>query len=124
MMIYPGSMWRKAHAVASAPERANPCEAQHPMFKLTSLILRNVLRNRRRTLLTLLSLSISLCLLGLIVALFQGFFYADDASPASARRLICRHKVSLAQPMPISHIDKIRTVRGVEKAAPYIWFQG
>lgn len=54
------------------------------MLKLAPLILRNVLRSRRRTLLTLASTAVSLAILSLMVALYQGFFYADDVSEAGA----------------------------------------
>src|SRR5256885_210526 len=47
------------------------------MFRLASLIFRNVLRNRRRTLLTLASTAVSLALLSLLMALYQGFFYGE-----------------------------------------------
>ena len=41
------------------------------MLKLGPLILRNVLRNRRRSLLTLASTAVSLAVLGLMVALYH-----------------------------------------------------
>ena len=63
------------------------------MLKLMPLILRNVLRNRRRSLLTLASTAVSLAVLGLMVALYQGFFFAEQTSPSEALRLIARHKV-------------------------------
>ena len=48
------------------------------MFKLGPLIIRNVLRNRRRSILTLASTAVSLALLSLLVALYQGFFYSSQ----------------------------------------------
>lgn len=96
------------------------------MLGLAPLIFRNVLRNRRRTLLTLASSAVSLGLLALIVAMYQSFFYGDDASPSEASRLICRHKVSLIQPLPASHMDKISQVPGVQPGhiSAWSWFQG
>ncbi|HZK80861.1 MAG TPA: hypothetical protein VFC46_07335, partial [Humisphaera sp.] len=70
------------------------------MFRLAPLILRNVLRNRRRSALTLASAAVSLALLALLTALYQGFFYGEAASPSEARRLICRRRVSLIQSLP------------------------
>jgi len=46
------------------------------MLRLAPLILRNVSRNRRRSLLTLASTAVSLALLALLVALYQGSFTA------------------------------------------------
>jgi len=94
------------------------------MFQLGSLIFRNVLRNRRRTLLTLASTAVSLALLALLVALYQGFFFDEPASPSEARRLICRHRVSLTQALPASHLQRIKAVPGVEEVSAWTWFQG
>jgi putative ABC transport system permease protein len=94
------------------------------MFHLGSLIFRNILRNRRRTLLTLASTAISLALLSLLLALYQGFFYGEDTSPSEALRLVCRHRVSLTQPLPASHQAKIRAIPGVENVSAWTWFQG
>jgi putative ABC transport system permease protein len=94
------------------------------MLRLGSLILRNVLRNRRRTILTLASSAVSLGLLALLAALYQGFFYAGPQSPSEARRLICRHRVSLTHPLPASHMQRIKAVPGVEFVSAWSWFQG
>ena len=94
------------------------------MLRLAPLIVRNVLRNRRRTVLTLASTAISLSLLSLLVAIYQGFFHGDDASPSEALRLVCRHRVSLTQPLPASLWARIKAVPGVQDASRYTWFQG
>lgn len=94
------------------------------MFRLASLIFRNVLRNRRRTLLTLASTAISLALLSLLVAMYQSFFHGDDSSPSEALRLVARHRVSLTQPLPASHMARIRSVPGVQEVSAWSWFQG
>lgn len=94
------------------------------MFRLGPLIVRNVWRNRRRTLLTLASTAVSLALLALLTALYQGFFYDEPASPSEARRLICRHRVSLTQSLPASHMARIRATPGVEQVSAWTWFQG
>jgi putative ABC transport system permease protein len=94
------------------------------MLALGSLIFRNVLRNRRRTLLTLASTAVSLALLALLTALYQGFFYSEPSSPSESRRLICRHRVSLTQSLPAGHMAKIRSIPGVEHLSAWSWFQG
>src|SRR5438270_130867 len=71
------------------------------MLRLGPLILRNVVRNRRRTLLTLASTAVSLALLALLTAIYQGFFYSEPASPSEALRLVCRHRVSLTNPLTL-----------------------
>src|SRR5581483_1103662 len=94
------------------------------MFRLAPLIIRNVSRNRRRSVLTLASTAVSLALLALLVALYQGFFYGEDESPSSALRVICRHRVSLTQSLPASHQGRIKSVPGVEEVSAWTWFQG
>src|SRR5947208_4275359 len=94
------------------------------MLQLVPLILRNVLRNRRRSLLTLASTAVSLALLALIVAMYQSFFYDPPASPSEAKRLICRHRVSLTQSLPASHQARIASIPGVEKVSAWSWFAG
>jgi putative ABC transport system permease protein len=94
------------------------------MFRLGPLILRNVLRNRRRSALTLASTAVSLALLALLTALYQGFFYGEPASPSEAKRLICRHRVSLTQSLPASHMQRIRATPGVDQISAWTWFQG
>ena len=94
------------------------------MLRLGPLIVRNVLRNRRRSILTLASTAVSLALLSLLTALYQGFFYSEPASPAEARRIICRHRVSLTHPLPASHQQRIRAVPGVEEVSAWSWFAG
>jgi putative ABC transport system permease protein len=94
------------------------------MLRLGPLILRNVLRNRRRSILTLASTAVSLALLALLVALYQGFFFDEPASPSEAMRLICRHRVSLTQQLPASHQQRIKAVPGVEHVSAWSWFQG
>jgi putative ABC transport system permease protein len=94
------------------------------MLRLGSLIFRNVLRNRRRSFLTLASTAVSLALLALLIAIYQGFFYGEATSPTEALRLICRHRVSLTHPLPASHEQRIRSVPGVDYVSAWSWFQG
>jgi putative ABC transport system permease protein len=94
------------------------------MLALAPLILRNVLRNRRRTILTLASSAVSLGLLALLLNIYQAFFYTAAASPTEALRLVCRHKVSIIQPLLVSQKTQIQAIPGVKKVSAYTWFQG
>ena len=94
------------------------------MIRLAPLIFRNLLRNRRRSLLTLASSAVSLALLAMLLAVYQGFFYGEDSSPSEARRVICRHRVSLTQALPASHQARIDSVPGVVISSAWTWFQG
>src|SRR5215475_9182517 len=87
------------------------------------LILKNSVRNRRRSVLTIASLAVSLCLLGVVGALYTAL-YIRDAAPAQARRLVTRNRVSLTQPLPLFYRDKIQQVPGVQAITVSQWFGG
>jgi len=87
------------------------------------LILKNCWRNRRRTILTVLSISVSLCLLGVMMAIYHAFYF-QEASPYQALRLIVRNRVSLAFGMPQFYREKIQQIPGVRDTCIEQWFGG
>jgi len=93
------------------------------MGRFGALILKNTWRNRRRTILTVLSVGASLCLLGVLMAVYHAFYFSE-ASPAQALRLVVRNRVSLAFPMPVYYRDKIRQAAGVREVGMSQWFGG
>src|SRR5277367_2709127 len=93
------------------------------MFRYLPLMLKNALRNPRRSLLTIFSIAASLCLLGVLFALYRGLFLAPP-TPGQELRLVTHHKVSITQSMPLSYEDKIRRVEGVRDASVWQWFGG
>jgi putative ABC transport system permease protein len=90
---------------------------------LTRFVTKNAFRNRRRTVLTVISISVSLLLLTLMMTIWRSF-YIDAGPPESALRVITRHRVSLIFPMPSSYREKIRAVPGVVNVTPFNWFGG
>jgi putative ABC transport system permease protein len=91
-------------------------------MKFAKLILKNILRNKRRTLLTISSLVVSLFLIITLATILTEFERGtDEASPL---RLVSRHAVSLGFVIPMSHLQKIKTVPGVKEAMPFNWFGG
>jgi putative ABC transport system permease protein len=90
---------------------------------LSSFIVRNTFRNKRRSLLTMISISFSLLLLTLMICIWRSF-YVDQVAPEASRRLITRDRVSLAFFLPAFYRDKIRGVPGVVAVAPMTWFEG
>jgi putative ABC transport system permease protein len=90
---------------------------------LASFVRKNAFRNKRRSILTLLSISFSLLLLTVMMTIWRAF-YLSDGSAESAQRLIVRHKVSLAQFMPIAYREKIRSIAGVKNVVNETWFGG
>ncbi len=93
------------------------------MFRFLPLILKNTLRNRRRSLLTVSSVAASMCLLGVLFALYRALFLSPPA-PGQELRVITYHRVSLTQSLPASYEDKIRRVPGVRETSVWQWFGG
>ena len=93
------------------------------MLRYLPLILKNSLRNRRRSMLTIVSVAASLCLLGVLFAMYRAFFLAE-ATPAQALRLVTHHRVSLAQAMPAAYQQRIQQVPGVREVMIWQWFGG
>jgi putative ABC transport system permease protein len=90
---------------------------------LTRFVTKSAFRNRRRSVLTVLSIMFSLMLLTVMITVWH-MFYVDQGSAQAAQRLITRHRVSLTQSMPIYYREKIATVPGVVAVAPTQWFGG
>src|ERR1041384_3193919 len=91
-------------------------------MKYVKLIFKNILRNKRRTLLTISSLVVSLFLIISLATILTEFDRGtDEASPL---RLVSRHAVSLGFVIPMAHLQKIKTVPGVKEAMPFSWFGG
>jgi len=90
---------------------------------LTRFVTKSAFRNRRRSILTVLSITFSLLLLTLMMTIWRAF-YIDTGSAQSASRLVTRHKVSLTQLLPSFYREKIRAIPGVVAVAPNNWFGG
>ncbi len=88
------------------------------------IILKNAWRTRRRTVLTLLSVGISFCLLGTVAALYRAMFLDGTSSDAQALRLYVHSRVSLAQSIPISYEQKLAQMPGVQTVTIWQWFGG
>ncbi|HVQ63987.1 MAG TPA: FtsX-like permease family protein [Terriglobia bacterium] len=92
-------------------------------MKYIWLLYKNVMRNRRRTLLTVTSIAVSLFLVTTLLTLLNELQNPIE-TPASALRLITRHKVSLFNSLPIAYRQKIAKVDGVEAVMGSMWFGG
>src|ERR1700745_2781305 len=90
---------------------------------LTRFVTKNAFRNKRRSILTVLSIALSLLLLSFMMTLWHSFAL-DDGSAESAQRLVVRHRVSLTFTLPGFYREKIRAIPGVVAVVPVSWFQG
>jgi putative ABC transport system permease protein len=90
---------------------------------LGGFVVRNAFRNKRRSLLTMVSIGFSLLLLTMMICIWRSF-YIDQVAPEAARRLIIRDRVSLAFLLPAYYRDKVRAVPGVTAVVPLTWYGG
>jgi putative ABC transport system permease protein len=91
-------------------------------MKYTRLIWKNILRNKRRSILTILGLVVSLFLIiTLATILTELSRSSDEANPL---RLISRHSVSLMFDLPEAHKQRIASVPGVKQVMSFSWFGG
>ncbi|MCW5604169.1 MAG: ABC transporter permease, partial [Burkholderiales bacterium] len=86
------------------------------------LILRNALRHRLRTALTVLGLVVAFLSFGLLQTVVDAWY--AGAEGAAPNRLVTRNAVSLVVPMPIHYREKIRGIDGVKSVAAANWFAG
>jgi putative ABC transport system permease protein len=91
-------------------------------MKFSRLILKNILRNKRRTLLTISSLVVSLFLIITLATILTEFTQGHEA--ANPMRLVTRHAVSLGFTLPVAQAQRIATVPGVKSVMPFSWFGG
>jgi putative ABC transport system permease protein len=93
------------------------------MLRFLPLIFKNTVRNRRRSILTVLSIAASICLLGVLMAMYHLFYFSEPA-PEKALRLVVRHRVSLANFLPAAYREQILKTPGVQDAMILQWFGG
>jgi len=58
-----------------------------------------------------------------MIAMYHALFFSQQ-TPGQALRLVVRHRVSLAQPIPVAYEAKVRTVPGVREVSVWNWFGG
>lgn len=93
------------------------------VFRYLGLAVKNTWRNKLRTFLTVSSMTVSLCLLGVLIAIYHALFFGQ-ATPGQALRAVVRHKVSLGNPLPRAYEQKVRHLPGVVEISPWNWFGG
>ena len=88
-------------------------------MKFLPLVWKNIWRKKFRTTFTLLSLFVAFLLFGLLMTIRMAFSFGVDV--AGADRLVLIHKVSLIMPLPVSYLDRLKPVAGVETATHNTW---
>lgn len=86
-------------------------------------VARNALRNKRRLLLTVLSVAISLFLYTVLMSVLHAF-NSPEATDDSANRVIVRHRVSLGNVLPVRYYDRLVRLPEVAACSKFTWFGG
>lgn len=86
------------------------------------LVLRNALRHKLRTGLTVTGLVVATLAFGLLQTVIHAWYAGADV--ASSSRLVTRHAISLTFQLPVSYINKIRAIDGVKGVTWSNWFGG
>jgi putative ABC transport system permease protein len=89
---------------------------------MLKLVVVNLMRNKLRTVLTLLSVFVALFLYSSLGAILDTLQAAADAG--SRERLATRHSIALTNFLPYSYKERIRTVPGVKRVCTQVWFGG
>ena len=90
---------------------------------ISCFILRNAFRNKRRLLLSVSSVAVSLFLLVTLQVALRELTNPINDEGASLR-IIVRNKVSLAQPLPVRQLQVLEKIPGVVAVTPFSFFGG
>ncbi len=92
-------------------------------MKYTALVFKNLVRSKRRTFLTVLSIAVSLFIFSALVSVPT---VANQilGNTASSTRIATHNKAGLAYPIPMAYKERVVTVPHVEVVVPESWFGG
>ncbi|MEO8231106.1 MAG: FtsX-like permease family protein [Ignavibacteriota bacterium] len=91
-------------------------------MNVVKLVLKNSLRHKLRTTLTIVGIMIAVIAFGLLRTVVTVWNSSVDA--AAANRLITRQAVSFIFPLPYSYKEKIKAIDGIENVSFANWFGG
>ncbi len=86
-------------------------------------LIRSALRNKRRFILSVLSVAVSLFLMTTLLVVLRELT-TPPTDPDSSLRVAVRNKVSLASPLPQRQRPWIERIPGVEVCTPFVWYGG
>ena len=91
-------------------------------MELLKLLLRNTLRHKLRSFLTVIGVGVAVMAFALLQTVVTAWYAGVEAS--AANRLITRHAVSFVFPLPLAYRDRIAQVAGVNQVTHAVWFSG
>jgi len=89
---------------------------------LLRLILKNIMRHKLRTFLTILGVAVAVMAFGLIRTVIFAWHYGVEM--AEPDRLITRSNIGITFTLPLSYRDQIKKIDGVEEVTYANWFGG
>ncbi|MGH9446954.1 MAG: ABC transporter permease [Terriglobia bacterium] len=92
--------------------------------KLAGLIWKSALRNRRRTVLTVLSIAVSIFLISTLQAIIANIYHPNTQKGSTQLTLVVHRSTSMTLSMPLSYRQRIASVPGVEDVIANNWFGG
>lgn len=91
-------------------------------MKLASLGVRNIWRNRFRTVLTVFGVAVAILAFVFLRTILSAWTAAADH--AAKDRVVTRHKVSFIMPLPGKYVREIEQLAGVKQVTEASWFGG
>lgn len=91
-------------------------------MKLARVAFRNIWRNKLRTLLSMLAVSVVMLTFILLRTVLSAWTAAAEHSAKD--RVATRNKVSFVMPLPLRYVEEIRQIEGVQEVALATWFGG
>jgi putative ABC transport system permease protein len=89
---------------------------------LLKILFRNAFRNKLRSGLTILGITVAILAFGLLRTVIGAWYAGVEA--ASVSRLVTRNAISIIFTLPISYHEKIRQIEGVKRVSYGNWFGG
>jgi putative ABC transport system permease protein len=91
-------------------------------LEIIKFILRNALRHKLRSVLTILGIAVAVMAFALLRTVVTAWHVGIEAS--AANRLITRHAVSFVFSLPYAYRERIAQVPGVDRVTFAVWFSG
>ena len=91
-------------------------------MKYLPYILKHLRKTWVRTLSTIAAMGLCIFLISVLQTALEAFYGGIET--ASTERLITRHRISLAEDIPVAYEPRIAAVPGVRRVAKVTWFGG
>jgi putative ABC transport system permease protein len=93
-------------------------------MQLLRLIGKNAIRNPRRSVLTILSITVSIFLVSSLQAILTRLDSLGQANGSGHLRVFVHHATGLGQPLPVAYKQRIEALPSVKAVSGWTWFGG